>query len=110
MMKMRNQNDIERVKDHLQQGKITVAQANVQMVLNERVKVVTHLPKGVRSALNEAVKSGELGHMKKKNGKPEVYFHPNFKYMAVEARNAAIRRKTMALLSVCTSESREATE
>lgn len=82
-----SQNDMERIKDKLAQGLITVAQANVQMVLIGRFRLIKgSLPASVRSVLNAAVKSGELGHIKKEKFKPEAYFHPTFKHLAMEAR------------------------
>lgn len=99
---MSKQNDIEHIKDQLDRGLITASQANVQMVKNERVRVVTKLTRDVRSALNEAVKKGELAHMKKNDNKPEVYYHPDFKYLAVKARREKERKIIDALLAVCT--------
>ncbi|ARG87525.1 TPA: hypothetical protein L5W85_006039 [Pseudomonas aeruginosa] len=85
---MARQNDIETIKDLLHRGELTADQANVQMVRNDRFRmVINSLPASVRKALNAAVKTGELGHMKKDGHKPECYFHPTFKYLAVEARN-----------------------
>lgn len=85
---MSRQNDIEHLKDLMQRGEMTADQANVQMVRNERLRlVISGLPASVRKALNAAVKTGELGHLKKEGHKPECYFHPTFKYLAVEARN-----------------------
>lgn len=85
---MSKQNDIEHLKDLMQRGEMTVEQANVQMVRNERFRLVINgLPADVRKALNAAVKTGALGHLKKEGHKPECYFHPTFKYLAVAARN-----------------------
>lgn len=85
---MSRQNDIEHLKDLMQRGELTADQANVQMVRDQRFRmVVNSLPAGVRKALNAAVKSGELGHMKKDGHKPECYFHPAFRYLAVAERN-----------------------
>lgn len=85
---MSKQNDMEHLKDLMQRGEMSADQANVQMVRNERFRlVINSLPASVRKALNAAVKAGELGHLKKEGHKPECYFHPTFKYLAVEARN-----------------------
>lgn len=82
------QNAREYALDQLQQGKITAAQANVLMVQMEGVRVVRgKVTREVRKALNDAVKSGELGHMKKDGFKPEVYFHKNGRAKAIEIRN-----------------------
>ena len=98
---MRNQNDIERLQDQLQRGLITADQANIQMVRNERVRVVKKLSRGIRSVLNKAVKNGELGHMKKDGRKPEVYYHPGFEYLAKKERSKEEHRIIRALQSVC---------
>lgn len=77
------QNDLERIKDKLFLGELTLAQANVQMIRCERVRlVVGGIPIAVRRALNAAVKAGELGHMRKDGHKPEAYYHPTFEWMA----------------------------
>lgn len=98
---MSRQNDIERLKDLVQRGEITAAQANVQMVRDQRFRlVISGLPADVRKALNAAVKAGELGRMKKEGHKPECYYHPTFKYLAVEARNKREREIVGASRSV----------
>lgn len=98
---MNTQNDRERILDQLQRGLITADEANIQMVKTERFRVVTKLSSSVRKALNNAVKSGELGHLKKDGLKPEVYFHPTFKYLAIEARNRSLNNSIQALKTVC---------
>ncbi|HBO2015822.1 TPA: hypothetical protein L4G30_005058 [Pseudomonas aeruginosa] len=101
---MARQNDIETIKDLMHRGELTADQANVQMVRNDRFRVVINsLPADVRKALNAAVKTGELGHMKKEGHKPECYYHPTFKYLAVEARNKREREIAGASRSVLVS-------
>jgi hypothetical protein len=95
------QNNLEILEDQLQRGIITVDEANIKNVLNERILVVTKLPASVRKALNLAVKDGRLGHLKKDEMNPEVYFHPNFKYMAIEERDKVVSAKIRALKAVC---------
>lgn len=95
------QNNRERLLDQLDRKVITVDDANVQLVLQERFRVVHKLPAAVRKALNAAVKSGTLGHLRKDGVKPEVYFHPNFKYLAVEERNKHVAALTRALTAIC---------
>ena len=98
---MARQNDIETIKDRLHLGEITADQANVEMVRSDRFRmVINSLPASVRKALNAAVKTGELGHMKKEGHKPECYYHPTFKYLAVEARNKREREIVGASRSV----------
>lgn len=81
------QNDLEYLLDQVHLRKMTADQANVARVRMQRVELVTYrLTAQVRRALNAAVKTGQLGHMVKKGHKPEVYFHPEFKYLANEER------------------------
>lgn len=81
------QNDIEHLRDLMQREQISAAQANVRLVKIQRFRLITStVPRDVRSALNEAVRNGELGHMKKEGHKPECYFHPTFDYLAKGAR------------------------
>lgn len=85
---MSKQNAREYATDQLQQGKISADQANVLMVQMEGVRIVRgKVPREVRKALNDAVKLGELGHMKKDGFRPEVYYHKNAKPKAIEIRN-----------------------
>lgn len=84
------QNGLDYVRDQMQQGKMTAAEANVLMVQMEGVRLVTgRLMADVRKALNAAVKAGELGHIKKEGLKPEAYHHKNARAKALEARNRA---------------------
>jgi hypothetical protein len=95
------QNDLEWLKDMLQRGEITADQANVEKVRMMRVQVVTtRIPAQTRTALNAAVKSGELCHKKKEGRKPEVYYHPNFEHFANDERNQAERQMLEALAGV----------
>ncbi|WP_157900139.1 hypothetical protein [Rhodoferax koreensis] len=97
-----NQNDLESIKDRMQRGELTAAQANVEMVRAQRVRLVTsRLPADIRSTLNAAVKAGQLGHMKKAGSKPEAYFHPTFDFLAKAERNKAAETAMRALLAVC---------
>ncbi|AKG36072.1 hypothetical protein [Paenibacillus durus] len=97
-----NQNDLEYLKDMVGRGEMTAAQANVEKVRMARVMVVTRLFAEVRSALNAAVKTGELRHKKKDGRKPEVYYHPNFEHLANEARDRAEKEMLEALAGVVT--------
>lgn len=90
--------------DQLQRGLITAAAANVQLVRAERVRVARKLSREIRQALNAAVKTGTLGHLKRDGLKPEVYYHPDFQYMAIEVRNQAVSRTISALQAVCIGE------
>jgi CDP-glycerol glycerophosphotransferase (TagB/SpsB family) len=58
------------------------------------------LPASVRTALDAAVKRGDLGYLKRNGLKPAVYFHPTFRYLAVAERKAAEDRAVAALRRV----------
>jgi len=89
------QNALDHAKDQMQQGKLTAAQANVYIVKMMGVRVINgKIPTDVRRQLNEAVKSGEIGHIKKSGLKPEVYHHKNARCKALEAQ----RRHELASL------------
>jgi len=96
------QNDLEHIKDMMGQGKLTAAQANVEMVKCQRVRLITtRVQADVRRALNNAVKKGELCHIKKDGRKPEAYYHPSFEYLVAGERNKHERKILRALKSVC---------
>lgn len=95
------QNDMEYIQDQLHRGLITLDQANVLKVRMQRVEVVTgSIPREVRKALNIAVKNGELGHMKKDGLTPEVYYHPDFEYLAKEERYNITQEKINSLRKI----------
>ncbi len=97
-----NKNIIDHVTDQMQQGKLSAAEANVLMVQMEGVRLITgRVMADVRKALNAAVKSGELGHIKKDGLKPEAYHHKNGRSRALEARNEHARNINAALINVC---------
>lgn len=92
---------IESIIERRRQGEITVAQANVAMVRAERFRVISgRVPAEVRKALNDAVKSGELGRLPKDGFKPETYFHPEFEYLARGERASIECRAKSALAKV----------
>lgn len=81
------QNYLERIQDKLQQGLISLDEANVEIVKCQRVRLIKgKVPANIRKALNQAVKDGVLGHMKKDNHKPECYYFKPFKHMADDER------------------------
>lgn len=94
------QNDMEWLQDMVQRGEMTAERANVEKVRMARVLIVKSLPAQVRSALNAAVKTGELCHKKRDGRKPEVYYHPNFEHLANAERNLAEKQMFEALAGV----------
>jgi len=96
------QNNLESIKDKLQRGVITVDEANVEKVLCQRVLLVNgKIPASVRKALNDAVKKEILAHWKKMGLAPEVYFHPNFRYLAKEAISKHLSNIKKVVASIC---------
>ena len=95
------QNAVDYVKDQMQQGKMNSAQANVMIVQMIGVQEIKGtVPREVRKAYNDAVKAGELGHIKKEGLKPEVYHHKNARSNALEYRNKVERTKLETLKNV----------
>lgn len=95
------QNAVEYAQDQMQQGKITADEANVLIVQMMGVRVIRGKMIGsVRKALNEAVKNGELGHIKKDGLKPEVYHHKNARATALVTREN-IALQSIKVISKC---------
>lgn len=95
------QNAMQHASDQLSQGKITLDEANVLIVQMMGVRVINgSLPASVRKSLNEAVKAGELGHIKKEGLKPEVYHHKNARANALDERNRIFNDKTNTLSKI----------
>jgi hypothetical protein len=95
------QNALDYANNKMQLGEITVDQANVLIVQMMGVRVISNkLPASVRKALNAAVKTGELGHIKKEGLKPEVYHHKNGRANALAIREREIRNKMQAINKV----------
>ena len=96
------QNDLEHLIDMVQRGEMTADQANVKKILYQRVLLVTcRITAQVRKALNEAVRNGELGHVKKNRHMPEAYFNPTFEYLVAGERKAHERQILAAVGRVC---------
>ena len=97
---MISQNDIEYLQDMVEREQMTADEANVEKVLTQRVLIVKSLPKTVRAALNAGVRDGKLRHKRKEGRKPEVYYHPNFEYLANAERKRVERETLVALIGV----------
>ena len=98
---MSMQNELGMIQDQYNRGELTMDEANVKLVLTKRVYVVTKTPAQIRKALNAAVKVGTLCHMKKDMLLPEVYYHPQFEYLAKERRAEIVNMKIESLKKVC---------
>lgn len=79
---MLNENDLENILDLVDLGKMTIEEANIELVKSARFKIANKLPKQIRKFLNGAVKRGELGHLKKDGLKPEMYYYVGFEHLA----------------------------
>lgn len=98
---MISQNDVEYLQDMVQRGEMSAAEANVEMVLTARVRIIRgKLPKDVRAALNEAVNAGILAHMPRNKYLPECYYHPKFDYLARAERNKIARETISAIKKI----------
>ena len=87
--------------DQYQQGKISIDEANVLIVQIMGIKpVVNKLPMSVRKSLNDAVKRGDLGRVKKDGLAPEVYHHKNARGKALEYQRSIVKQKTEVLSKV----------
>jgi hypothetical protein len=96
------QNALDFVTNKMQMGEITVDQANVLIVQMMGVRVISNkLPASVRRALNAAVKTGELGHIKKEGLKPEVYHHKNARSRALTERERVMRNTLESVGKTC---------
>ena len=99
-----SQNIIDHVRDQMQKGLITADQGNVLKVQMQGVCVIHgKLHASVRKALNEAVRNGELGHIKRDGLRPEVYHHKNARAKALEARDAEFKDSIGNLSKVYTN-------
>lgn len=91
----------EYATDQMQQGKINVDQANVLIIQMMGAKaVINKLPMSVRKALNNAVKAGELGRIKKDGLMPEVYHHKNGRAKALDLQRSFVKGKIEAISKV----------
>jgi hypothetical protein len=97
-----NQTDFVRIKDKLQQGLLTLDQANVALVREMGVREVSgKLPRNLRNAFLAAVKIGELGHLPKRGSAPEMFFHPNSRDRAIEMQYEHLAKARRNVLTVC---------
>jgi hypothetical protein len=51
--------------------------------------------------MSKAVKDGRLGRKPKSGMKPEVFYHPDFEYLANEARACHATKMAMAMQAAC---------
>lgn len=98
---MNQQSALEHAKAMMEQGK-TAAEANVELVRMEGVRLVTgRIDRDTRNPLLAAVARGQLGHLPKKGLKPAAFFHPNSLAKAKSLRNQAAHSSVEAIKKVC---------
>lgn len=74
---------------------------NAALIYNEGVRTVSgRIPAQVRKELNEAVKLGYIGHLKKRHLVSEVFFRPDLKQVAARAQEDQFARAVGALKAV----------
>ena len=89
------------IMDQRERGIITVEEANIQLVEVERFRIVTRLSRDIRKTLNNAVRQGRLGHMRKDGLMPEMYYHPTFKHLANQERRRIAEQGIAAIKKIC---------
>lgn len=99
---MKNQNNLEYIKDQMQRGLITAEQANIEKVRMERFCIIKNkLPQSVRKSLMVGVKSGLLKRKMKTDKNPEYFYHPNFEYLAKQEIYKQQCNLIKSLKSIC---------
>lgn len=87
--------------DAVLMGRMTTDQANVYIVQLMGVRVIREtVPRAVRTALNAAVKRGEIGHIKKEGLRPECYHHKNARANALDERDRIYHESRRAIAGV----------
>lgn len=97
-----NEADFQAIKEKLAKGEISLAQANVELVVARKViLVVNSIPRDIRVALSTAVKTGQLKHMKKDGHKPECYYIAECENEANKERQEVANNVILALSKIC---------
>jgi len=100
-MTANRQNVQERILDKLNTGAISVEEANIQTVEDLRFKIVSgRIPRQTRTHLNNGVKQGRLGRLKKDGLKPEIYYKVNFEYLAKAEQNKIAKESADVLANI----------
>lgn len=95
------QNVIERIKDQMSIGNISVDEANIQIIEELRFRVITNsLTRQVRKALNQGVKDGRLVRIKKDGANAEIFCKKGFEYLAIIERKRLEKLRLDALLKI----------
>ncbi len=74
---------------------------NVQNILIQATRVIKgRIPAAVRKELRAAVKAGALGHLPKDGLKPEIFYHPDHKFGAIERQKREAEHSIGCIASV----------
>ncbi len=99
---MKNQNNLEYIKDQMQIGLMSAEQANIEKVRIERFSIIKNkLPQSVRKALMAGVKSGLLKRKMKTDKNPEYFYHPEFEYLAKQEIYSQQCKLIQSLKEIC---------
>lgn len=75
---------------------------NVAMIRDEGYRIVEALRhREIRNELMRGVKLGHIGHVKKEGLLPEIFYHPDHKDEAINARAEEAIRAKAAIAKIC---------
>lgn len=95
-------NALSYVKDQMRQGKMSVEDANIELIRMIGIRVVDcSIPAQVRKYLSNGVRAGRLGKLPKKGLAPEIYFHPNSRATAIQEQKKQVADAIEAIKKVC---------
>ena len=90
---------MERAVGMKERGETTTPNVEVVRMMGTRI-VNGSIPREVRSELMAGVKADRLGRLKKDGLMPEVFFHPNSRYLAVDIQRKSALEGVRAIASV----------
>lgn len=96
-----SRNEAVKIAKAARENGMGLAESNVYIVQLIGVQLIEGpIPKDVRKALNDAVKDGRLGHIKRNGLKKEAYFHKNSRWVAMEKIEKDYKRRLETLRGV----------
>lgn len=95
-------NALSYVKDQMQQGKMSLEDANIELIRMIGIRVVEgSIPAQVRKYLSSGVRAGRIGRLPKKGLAPEIYFHPNSRATAIQEQKKQVLEAVEAIKKIC---------
>lgn len=99
---MNNEQMSREAAKRMMENGMSADEANVEMIRMMGFRLVENrIPRETRAALMAAVKKGKLGRLKKEGMRPEVFFHPNSIWKAMEARDKVFNAGVRAVRACC---------